>query len=369
MGKEPGKILIISVITLALLITGFLLFYPVPSPPSDILKTARDSISIALKKQADRYAPELFIQAKNSYDSAIAVWKRENERFIYARNYDPAKDYARMALKFSNLASVNSVELRSELMVKARENIDSLNNLLKRINDRYISYPYPVEIRERISKGKMLLKDAEVYLAEELYREADSLTSESEKLLSSAREFADLNLTEYFKSWPLWKKWITNTIAVSKKTGAYAIIADKFSRKLLLYHRGEKIKEYSAELGSNWVGNKRTDGDKATPEGMYKIIKKLDGNNTKYHKALLLNYPNTEDAARFKREVAGGSLPASAKIGGMIEIHGAGGKGADWTDGCIALTNSEIDVIYRLVNIGTPVTIVGSIYNIDQVLN
>lgn len=369
MRKKPGNILLFSSITLVLLITCFLLFYPAPSPPSDILKAARDSISIALKNQAGSYTPELFMQARNSYDSAMAIWKRENEKFIYSRNYDPAKDYARMALKFSNRASEQAVVVRSELMITARGNIDSLNNLLKRINEHYISYPFPLEIRERISSGKMLLKDAEVFFAEGLYREADSLTRESEKLLSSAHEFADLNLTEYFKSWPVWKKWINNTIAVSKKTGGYAIIIDKFSRKLLLYHRGKKIKEFTAELGSNWVGNKRADGDKATPEGMYKIIKKPYGKNTLYHKALLINYPNHEDAARFRREIATGSLPVSAKIGGMIEIHGAGGKGADWTDGCIAITNSEIDTIFRLVKIGTPVTIVGSIYNIDQVLN
>ena len=49
--------------------------------------------------------------------------------------------------------------------------------------------------------------------------------------------------------------------------------------------------EFDAELGTNWVGDKRVKGDKATPEGMYKITKKFDGRKTKYYKALLLDYP------------------------------------------------------------------------------
>jgi murein L,D-transpeptidase YafK len=181
-------------------------------------------------------------------------------------------------------------------------------------------------------------------------------------------EFADLNLREYFQSFPQWEKWISRTIAASRTSGDYSIIIDKFSRKLILYHGGKKIKEYSAELGKNWVGNKRVKGDMATPEGMYKIVKKLDGNKTKYHKALLLNYPNNEDSARFKRDISNGSLPADSDIGGLIEIHGDGGKGADWTEGCVALTDKDIDSVFRYVRIGTPVTIVGSVNNLELVM-
>ena len=63
-----------------------------------------------------------------------------------------------------------------------------------------------------------------------------------------------------------------------------------------------------------------------------------------------------------------GALPASANIGGMIEIHGDGGKGVDWTEGCIALKDNEMDTIFRYAVIGTPVTIVGSMQDIDKVI-
>ena len=90
----------------------------------------------------------------------------------------------------------------------------------------------------------------------------------------------------------------------------------------------------------------------------------MTAEKTKYYKAFLLDYPNDEDTARFKAEIAKGSLPASAKIGGLIEIHGNGGKGIDWTEGCVALTDREMDLVYKIVKVGTPVTIVGSMVDL-----
>jgi len=54
-----------------------------------------------------------------------------------------------------------------------------------------------------------------------------------------------------------------------------------------------------------------------------------------------------------------GQLPRGAALGGLIEIHGEGGRGKDWTKGCVALSNDDIDDLYRKVGVGTPVTIVG----------
>lgn len=82
----------------------------------------------------------------------------------------------------------------------------------------------------------------------------------------------------------------------------------------------------------------------------------------------MLNYPNEEDTAKFREEIASGTLPHNAKIGGLIEIHGDGGKGIDWTEGCIALTNKEMDQIYKIIKVGTPVTIVGSLVKLEEII-
>ncbi|MCX6301690.1 MAG: L,D-transpeptidase family protein [Bacteroidia bacterium] len=102
---------------------------------------------------------------------------------------------------------------------------------------------------------------------------------------------------------------------------------------------------------------------------MYKISRKFESDSTKYYKALLINYPNEEDTLEFNHAIESGSISRSARIGDMIEIHGNGGRGADWTAGCIALKDREMDSIFKYVREGTPVTIVGSMYSLRHVLN
>ncbi|PIP08288.1 MAG: hypothetical protein COX51_04730, partial [Syntrophobacteraceae bacterium CG23_combo_of_CG06-09_8_20_14_all_50_8] len=91
--------------------------------------------------------------------------------------------------------------------------------------------------------------------------------------------------------------------------------------------------------------------------GKYRVIKKISV--SRYHKALLINYPNDEDRRNFIRAKKKGLIPAGARIGGLIEIHG-GGKDS-MTYGCIAMDNNAIDYIFSLVPVGTKVTIVGAV--------
>lgn len=132
---------------------------------------------------------------------------------------------------------------------------------------------------------------------------------------------------------------------------------------------GKVVERFDAELSLNWIGHKKQQGDMATPEGIYQITKKVNHRETKYYKALLLNYPNENDLARFEKDVRQGLISSSAHIGGLIEIHGDGGKGKDWTEGCVALTNKDIDRLYAMVSAGTTVTIVGSLKPLGELLN
>jgi len=175
-------------------------------------------------------------------------------------------------------------------------------------------------------------------------------------------------LGEYFLQYPRWKELAKKTVDDSRKKRSYAILVDKFARECILYYSGKPKYSFPVELGKNWIGDKRHRGDKATPEGLYKVIDRKEGRHTSYYKALLLDYPNDEDTAYFAAAIEKGSLPRSAKIGGMIEIHGNGGKGSDWTAGCIAITDREMDSLFKVVKIGTPVTIVGSMYDLRHAL-
>jgi hypothetical protein len=347
----------------------FVLIRIAPQPPVAEMEKARISLSDAQKDKADIYSKKLYNQSRALYDTAMATWRRENEKFIYLRNYEKIASLAAQSVKKSRQASESSITTTSNFKTKLKQKLESLNEMSSKLDDLFKTYPLTSEVRIRISKGKILLSEAEIAYAKAQYLQANRKITDSEYLLSESYEYANSNLTNYFKSFSQWRSWVDKTINDSKNSSDYSIIIDKFSRKCFIYLNGTKKFEFDAELGENWVGDKRTRGDKATPEGMYKITRKFDGSKTKYYKALLLDYPNEEDKVKFRAEIARGSLPRTAKIGGLIEIHGNGGKGIDWTEGCIALTDKEMDTVFKLTKVGTPVTIIGSMVDLQHVLN
>lgn len=144
--------------------------------------------------------------------------------------------------------------------------------------------------------------------------------------------------------------------AVGKVTMADSIVVEKSLRQLTLYFRGEPVKRYLVALGSNPVGAKVQQGDNRTPEGLYRIEARNPA--SKYHRALRVSYPNQQDRARAAR--------LGVSPGGDIMIHGlpkafsyvgAAHRLDDWTQGCIALTDEEIDEIYAAVPLGAAILI------------
>jgi hypothetical protein len=368
MRKRWRNVLIIGAISGFIPLIILLLIHFTPSPPVSVMAYARIKLSQAGSKRADTYSKKLYTEAKVLYDSAMVNWKRENNRFLFTRDYEKVVSFAKLSAKKSEQATDNSVSNATNLKKNLGQKIDTLDTVVAEINKFFNDYPLSAETRTRISKGKMLLEEARVAYKKGEYLQSNRKLTDSEYLLTSCYENALANLKNYFNSYPLWKTWVNSTIKESEKNGDYSIIIDKFSRKCYIYHNGSKKYEFDAELGANWVGDKRLKGDKATPEGMYKITKKFEGGRTKYYKALLLDYPNDEDKRKFRSEIENGLLPSTAKIGGLIEIHGNGGKGIDWTEGCIALTDREMDLVYRNVKVGTPVTIVGSVVDLENAM-
>jgi hypothetical protein len=364
--KRTGLFIIVTSLVVA---TILLLIHYKPVPPVEEVELARIALSEAGVNKADTYSKKLYTQARIYYDSAMVNWHRENNEFLYFRDYEKVIKFARLSAGKAMEAGENSKTSSAGLKTRLKQKIESLTNLVAEINELFNNYPLSEETHSRISRGKMLLEEATVAYNKGMYLQANRKITDSEYLLTESFKSATENLKDYFRSYTLWKKWVDLTVNESKNSNDYSIIIDKFSRKCFVYYKGKPKYEFDAELGKNWVGDKRVKGDMATPEGMYKITKKFDSRKTKYYKALLLDYPNDEDTARFKAEIANGSLPPSARIGGLIEIHGNGGKGIDWTEGCVALTDNEMDLVYKIVKVGTPVTIVGSLVDLDNIVN
>jgi murein L,D-transpeptidase YafK len=134
------------------------------------------------------------------------------------------------------------------------------------------------------------------------------------------------------------------------------LVVYKSERELLVYSNGKLVKTYKISLGGSPIGDKEFEGDKKTPEGLYIINDKNP--NSGYHKNLGVSYPNKEDIENAKRlgKPAGGDI----KIHGLRNRTGFIGKfhrWTDWTLGCIAMTDEEIDELYNAVKIGTPIEI------------
>ncbi|HLF56819.1 MAG TPA: L,D-transpeptidase [Thermoanaerobaculia bacterium] len=157
-----------------------------------------------------------------------------------------------------------------------------------------------------------------------------------------------------------WRSLVEQTIEQSRDSGQTVFIVDKLKRRLHVYDNGKRVASYRAELGAKGLKQKLHAGDQATPEGRYRISILRGPGRTKFYKALLIDYPNNEDRARYAWGVKAGLVPRRAGIGSLIEIHGDGGQGRDWTDGCVALDNRDMDAVFARATVGTPVTIVGT---------
>ncbi|WP_372965798.1 murein L,D-transpeptidase family protein [Marinobacter sp.] len=134
------------------------------------------------------------------------------------------------------------------------------------------------------------------------------------------------------------------------------VVVKKSERRLYLLNGENKVKTYRISLGENPVGHKLYEGDKRTPEGSYLLDWR--NSNSDFYKSIHISYPSPEDKEAAE---SWGLNP-----GGSIMIHGLPNNagdlafaftGLDWTDGCIAVTNDEIDEIWSLVDDGTPIRI------------
>lgn len=155
------------------------------------------------------------------------------------------------------------------------------------------------------------------------------------------------------------------------------IRVSKATKTLYVYRGTELVRKISADFGYNAFADKERRGSTTepdhwrTPDGIFYVVRKNP--NSQFYKALVLNYPTAEDAERGRKEKlitnaqyqaivqADEDLrmpPMNTALGGYIEIHGKGtGAGINWTQGCVAVHDYEIDQLWELAHVGTPVLI------------
>jgi hypothetical protein len=365
--KKYRWILVYSPIFIFVIVVA-ILFITKEKPPVEEMEIAREKLSNAKEVGANKYSKNLFNSASASYDSAMHYWKVENERFYLFRNYDKVLYFALKSEKFAS-SSIGQADNNSKNLKKEIENkILRIQNKIDIYQANFDHIPQLEESRKQYNKGKIYFGEAKLAFQKSDYIKAQQKIELSSKLIEKSYNYANSVLVNYFGDYSKWQRWVNNTIEQSRLNDSYCIIVDKIARECLLYYKGGLKEKFEIDLGKNWMGNKNHQGDYTTPEGIYKVIDKKANGQSRYYKAMLLNYPNDEDRARFAMNKRNGTISSRKRIGDLIEIHGNGGKGADWTSGCVALADSDMDRLYSKCPTGTTVTIVGSLRTYNEIM-
>lgn len=311
------------------------------------------------KSGVPKYASHEYAQYAADLAAAQELVIAERSRFLWFRDYDP------IAKAFRGIIEEGEKVRTAALTAKARETTDLtlqinkvaerlrvLRNLAEDVKDKKFSTRSLSRAQILIDESRGHVRNGDWAKARRTINEAslnlDGMVKATRQLMS---RFADIKQISH------WRSMVANAVSQSRATGGYLIVVNKLDRELSLYKSGQLVKSYSAGMGINYLNDKLYSGDRATPEGEYKIIRKLPA--SKYYKALLINYPNDEDQRRFVLAKRRGEISKNARIGGLIEIHGGGTTGL--TFGCVALDDRHILELYNTVEVGTPVVIVGAL--------
>lgn len=138
---------------------------------------------------------------------------------------------------------------------------------------------------------------------------------------------------------------------------ADAVLVKKSERALYLLREGHVLKQYKIMLGPKAKGPKLMEGDERTPEGHYTLDRKNP--NSRFYKSIRVSYPNENDIERAQKYNAdpGNAIMIHGMKNGWSEKTAQQALKFNWTDGCIAVANNDMDEIWEAVEVGTPIEI------------
>lgn len=338
----------------ALLVSGC----SAPQIPAEVQKAETLSNELHIISAA-KHAPLEFNRFNVSLNVARFSLTLENSRWGWLRDYDTVTANYNEAITLGEAALLTArkkidAEYSSAAAMEAdlRERLDTLRQLATSINEGRLALTSISQGEVKLEEGLRNLKARRFKEARASFEIASGHADKARRALAPiAGRYAD---SRQIKS---WRSRADETIRRSAEHGGHAIVVSKIDRKLFLYKSGRIERVFKVGIGSNGSKDKLHSGDRATPEGSYRVIRK--NQKSRYYKALLLDYPNDEDRQRFASLKKKGLIPRNAGIGSLIEIHGGGSEGM--TLGCVALDDRDMDILFRTVDSGTPVTIVGAL--------
>ncbi len=313
--------------------------------PTDYAQFAQQWLALKARVQADedliRWPWE-----PNDLEAALRRLQEEGSRTVARLTKE------RESLRRSAADKIARVEDRFRMMTLK----------ISAIDNRFVLGQNPVET-------DLLMKQAHAFYEQGRYdRSLDASDQAAHNLATQAAELSS-ELGRYADRGRIsrWQQMAKDTITWSRIHRTSAIVINKADRELTLYRNGQKILSYPVRLGFNAIREKRYQGDGATPEGQYRISSKGGYGRTQFYQALVLNYPNEDDRRRYQLGRKTGQIPPSRGIGGQIEIHGVKNELMAQTLGGVMLDNPQMALLYNRVEKGTPVTIVGALYEKNSV--
>ena len=346
-------------VTLGFLLSFILLGCTPPLPPPE-LKLVEQMNHDLWKAQARIYASEEYKSYTTTFNKIRDDLIKQNARFVWFRNYEPISERLRAILKDGEDILTKVQERKETKKANAIRQRSELEQRMKRLDRLSLTINEGRLARKNLTKADLMIKEAGSFLDRGDYEGAGARLTRASSYIKASENI----LTPIFNRYTnkalreKWKRWAEEVVAESREKGIIVIIVKKMDKSLTVYEQGRPFKTYKIGIGRNGLADKLLAGDGATPEGRYRVVKKITG--SRYHKALLLNYPNDEDRREFLRLKRMGRIPKKSGMGGLIEIHGGGKEGM--TYGCVSLENRHMDEVFELVTIGTPVAIVGTAF-------
>ncbi|HEX2464447.1 MAG TPA: L,D-transpeptidase [Thermoanaerobaculia bacterium] len=330
-------------------------------PPDYGRQVAERALAEARASLARDWAPELLRRAETTMRINRDAEVLESHRLLPLRDfrvirvgYDRAEKESRLAIAEGEKRAADLEKIASDQLDRAESAIASAEEVLDAAGRQ-------TDLRGRLARARLLYDESRLRYEDGDFPYARDRAALAEEQAIGVVKRATAMMERYVDAGEVarWQRWIDDTIRWSKRTGEPAIVVSKDDHRLTLYQSGREVHTFPADIGLNNLNGKVRAGDHATPEGRYKVTSKRNVGQTAFYKAFMLDYPNQEDRKRFDELRRKGEIPRGAGPGNLIEIHGEGGRAKDWTRGCVAVSNDHMDKLFKLVRVGTPVTIVG----------
>jgi hypothetical protein len=326
-------------------------------PPQATLERAEQAQVLATEARASRFASGLFAYADSILNIGRLEMARQKGRTLpFMRDFAYADSLMLSSIQGFETAKQAAIDSLATLTTAATVQVDALETDVTSWRDVLDSTLILFRAETQWTAAQMGLMQARELLEAGEFSEAMQQVDNTHIALTQLNKIFTDYTNGHNGHQKVWRAWAEETMAYSLQSGSSAIIVDKLAHRTYLIKAGKLIKTYRSDLGYNSAVQKSFAGDGATPEGQYRIT--AVNNSSRYYRALLLDYPNEADHKRFKENKKKGIIPSRARIGKLIEIHGEGGQDRDWTDGCVALTNHDLDDLIKQISVGTPVTIV-----------